>query len=76
MTTITVRNRVFKPDLSNSDRQTVWNLPFRVFATLRIWQQRYKDRRYLLTLDERLLKDIGRSYADVQQEAYKPFWQA
>jgi uncharacterized protein YjiS (DUF1127 family) len=39
------------------------------------WQQRHSERRYLLTLDQRMLKDIGLSQADIQQEAAKPFWQ-
>lgn len=39
------------------------------------WQQRHSERRYLLTLDERMLKDMGLSQADIEQEAAKPFWQ-
>jgi uncharacterized protein YjiS (DUF1127 family) len=42
---------------------------------LQIWRQRHSERRYLLTLDEHMLKDIGLTRADIQQEAAKHFWQ-
>lgn len=38
------------------------------------WQRRHKDRMHLLSLDDRLLRDIGVSTADVEREASKPFW--
>jgi uncharacterized protein YjiS (DUF1127 family) len=38
------------------------------------WQRRHKDRLHLLSLDDRLLRDIGISLADVEGEASKPFW--
>jgi uncharacterized protein YjiS (DUF1127 family) len=34
------------------------------------------DRHALQTMDDRLLKDIGVSRADVEREANKPFWRA
>ena len=37
-------------------------------------EERYRQRRALLSLDDRLLKDIGLSRADVEQECGKPFW--
>ncbi len=46
----------------------------RLFATLVVWQQRYELRRHLLEMDDRLLDDIGFSYAMARQEAAKPFW--
>jgi len=36
---------------------------------------RWQTRRKLAEMDTRLLKDIGLSYADAEQEANKPFWQ-
>ena len=45
-----------------------------VVDTLLIWQRRHKDRMHLMSLDDRLLRDIGISYADVENEASKPFW--
>lgn len=38
------------------------------------WQQRSRERCDLLSLSERLLRDIGLSRADVEREACKPFW--
>lgn len=38
------------------------------------WQRRLIDRRSLESLDERMLRDIGVTRADVHQEASKPFW--
>ena len=40
------------------------------------WQRRHKDRMHLLSLDERMLRDIGVSLADVDREASKPFWRS
>jgi len=40
------------------------------------WHQRTADRNSLRAMDDRLLKDIGLSYADVEREATKPFWRA
>jgi len=38
------------------------------------WQRRHKDRMHLMSLDDRLLRDIGIGRADVEREASKPFW--
>jgi len=38
------------------------------------WLERDCQRRALLKLDERMLRDIGLSRADVEREAEKPFW--
>jgi uncharacterized protein YjiS (DUF1127 family) len=40
------------------------------------WQDVARQRRALLELDERLLKDIGISRADAEREASRPFWDA
>lgn len=39
------------------------------------WQERAKQRRQLAALDDRMLRDIGVSTADVEQETWKWFWQ-
>jgi uncharacterized protein YjiS (DUF1127 family) len=38
------------------------------------WQDRAAQRRALAELDDRLLKDIGLTRADVDRECAKPFW--
>lgn len=40
------------------------------------WQARARERRHLATLDDRLLKDMGLSRADVNREVDKPFWRS
>lgn len=45
-----------------------------LFQVLLTWQERERQRRHLQGLDERMLKDIGLSRADVENEATKPFW--
>lgn len=40
------------------------------------WQERARQRRALLALDERLLKDIGLTRADAVREGRKPFWKS
>ncbi len=46
----------------------------RVLESLFVWQERARQRHALAELDERLLKDIGLSRADVAREVSKPFW--
>ena len=38
------------------------------------WRERSRQRRALLRLDDRMLRDIGLSRADVEGEVSKPFW--
>ena len=38
------------------------------------WQERALERRHLMALDDRLLKDIGVNRLDAWQEFNKPFW--
>ncbi len=45
-----------------------------VFTTVLEWQERARQRRRLSELDDRMLKDIGLSRADVHREIEKPFW--
>ena len=41
---------------------------------LATWLERGRQRRALRRLDDRMLKDVGLSRADVEYEAGKPFW--
>jgi len=45
-----------------------------VVTTLLDWQERTRQRRQLLDLDDAALKDFGRSRADAAREGTKPFW--
>lgn len=47
----------------------------RLFKTLDLWNKRKEERKQLSKVDERLLKDMGISKLDAQQEIAKPFWQ-
>jgi uncharacterized protein YjiS (DUF1127 family) len=40
------------------------------------WRERTRQRYTLARLDDRLLRDMGLTRADVDQEVSKPFWQA
>jgi uncharacterized protein YjiS (DUF1127 family) len=39
------------------------------------WQERVRSRYLLQQLDDRMLRDIGLSHADVARECAKFFWQ-
>lgn len=39
-----------------------------------IWHERYRQRRALMRLDDRMLKDIGISRCEAEREHEKPFW--
>jgi len=64
------RNRVRQRDtigaLSDAGRHVV--------AILREWRRRSRERAELAALDDRSLKDIGLTRADVEFLANKPFW--
>lgn len=48
----------------------------RMWAMLREWRRRARDRASLGALDDRVLADIGISRADAEFLANKPFWRA
>ena len=44
------------------------------WAAIRKAWRRYRTRQHIAELDGHLLKDIGVSFADAENEANKPFW--
>jgi uncharacterized protein YjiS (DUF1127 family) len=46
----------------------------RLFDQLLSWHERARQRRHLGQLDDRLLRDIGLSRAEVDHEMSRPFW--
>lgn len=51
-------------------------LAVRGLVTLVFWQERARERRRLASLDDFMLRDIGLSRSQIEQEISKPFWQA
>jgi uncharacterized protein YjiS (DUF1127 family) len=45
-----------------------------VFELLAVWRERRRQRFSLARLDDRMLRDIGVTFADVEGEISKPFW--
>ncbi len=45
-----------------------------VFATMREWRRRVRERGQLAALDDRMLKDIGLTRVDAEFLINKPFW--
>jgi uncharacterized protein YjiS (DUF1127 family) len=46
----------------------------RLFDQVLVWLDRVRQRRHLGELDDRLLRDIGLSRAEVEHEISRPFW--
>ncbi|MDD3444068.1 MAG: DUF1127 domain-containing protein [Zavarzinia sp.] len=57
-------------------RASVWMLAARVLTVLLTWQRRAMERQSLRAMDDRMLRDIGLSRADLEGEATKPFWRS
>jgi len=49
-------------------------LATRLFDQVFTWLDRARQRRHLGELDDRLLRDIGLSRAEVENEVSRPFW--
>ena len=48
----------------------------RLRDTMAIWRERRRGRRFLMTLDERTLQDIGLSRCNALAEFDRPFWRS
>ena len=46
-----------------------------IIERLLVWQERAAQRRHLVALDDRMLRDIGLNRADVMREYLKSPWQ-
>ena len=57
------------PIPSHQPRVSVWCM------VQKAWR-RHRSRQALAQLDARLLRDIGVTYAEAENEANKPFWRA
>jgi uncharacterized protein YjiS (DUF1127 family) len=55
-------------------RQARLSVSSRVFATLREWRRRARDRAQLASLDDRMLRDIGLTRGDAEFLSNKAFW--
>jgi uncharacterized protein YjiS (DUF1127 family) len=69
MTTMTL-------DYARPSRMAWRNLARRAIPLLGIWYQRARQRRQLVRIDDRQLRDIGLSRGVARREANKAFWQA
>lgn len=70
------------PGTANEDRiggsttvPTVRSLPIQIWDTVATWRQRLYERAALQSLDDRLLRDVGLTRADVWHECRKKFWE-
>lgn len=50
------------------------SLHLRLLDAIGAWLHRASSRRYLASLDDRLLDDIGLTRSQVELESSKPFW--
>ena len=46
----------------------------RAIETILYWRELARGRRHLASLDDKMLRDIGITRADVAREYRKPFW--
>jgi uncharacterized protein YjiS (DUF1127 family) len=49
-------------------------VPLRMVVRLLEWQERSRQRAMLAMMDEHLLRDLGLTRSDAQEEYQKPFW--
>jgi uncharacterized protein YjiS (DUF1127 family) len=57
-----------------SPARTLRDAGVRLVLALLRWRELAQQRRRLLTLDDRMLKDIGITRADARREGARPFW--
>lgn len=57
-------------------RMTLSRCAIRLVEAALAWQSRTAERSQLAAMDDRLLRDVGLSRADIMRESTKPFWSA
>ncbi len=66
--------RFTNTDASDASATGLAHFPTRLLQTFNAWSNRIRQRKHLGELDNRLLKDMGLTRADVHNELRKPFW--
>lgn len=56
--------------------RALWLSLARLIDAVLDWQERAHQRHHLSGLDDRLIRDMGLSRADVDEEIHKPFWKS
>ncbi len=59
---------------SNSSFSSFTLKQWKFIKTIKLWKNRYRQRKILASLDQRVLDDIGITYRQALQESAKPFW--
>lgn len=72
MTTVTMNGNPSQISSARPWRATLG----RIVAAPALWRRRAKERRDLMAMDARALRDIGISKLDVWREVNKPLWRA
>jgi uncharacterized protein YjiS (DUF1127 family) len=68
------RSVTIAPAASGGLLRAVGRAGFAALDALFTWQERAAQRAHLSALEDRILRDIGLSRADVDHETSKPFW--
>ena len=55
-------------------RAVGWPITTALVELFSVWLDRRRQRRQLYALDDRMLRDIGLTRADVEVETHKHFW--
>jgi uncharacterized protein YjiS (DUF1127 family) len=73
-TTLQLHGALARSLRSPRRRRGLMSWPYRPFEVLADWQERRRQRDQLQRLDDRLLKDIALTRADIEREIRKRFW--
>lgn len=68
------RPPAYHPTVADQTTATSHGWFTRLIRTLLEWRERARERRDLIAMDQRMLKDIGLTKVDAWREANKPVW--